>query len=632
MGDFSRDTFRLTNVMHRVWAGAAVTDPRHYMAVRTQQGVPVLDADVNEGLDIGRFSQQIQLRSFFGDGIPSENDGFRIGPVTADNDFAIGAGMALVGGALVFNPHAALTYLGQAAALGVTLPALAPPNTGSRVDLAYLEVWEEEVRAAGSPRADTRIVHPVIGMETCTRIERRWVVRVAPDVQQIGDVAPVAGHVFMPLARLRRSELQPRIQAHRIDDLRRTDVNVVRHLKIPFSLTRGALVVDSTRLAELLETLRGVLTARLAAETLHFTGAVDPERTLVLFALQHVLQVASTGALQARTRSLTAGDALQVLRTLLAGQREFVQALEDQGDTGTPLDDFVVDYRARLDALGTALDDDSLLDAYGAQQEVNAWLAAADDFLPEGNAFVQFLEVSPAGAMVAGTAYAFTVEARSDATAPGTTEEVFDVTATLSSDLWSVTPPAAEITLANLGGTGTVVFTVTPHAGNAQSTFTVVAAARRNPTGVRSTQPGIDLEIGEEPPIGAIVGYAGPPLNVHDEPELTVAQITSGFGVPVNFSIRNRTDTTHSYTLEWFITRPAGEDTTDWSPLEASPNSVTRTVAPGTTDLAGLRIRAPGGTAAGPTGTMHVRLVALDGSALPAPQQELVTIDFVVIA
>ncbi|MFD5406143.1 DUF6519 domain-containing protein [Streptomyces griseorubiginosus] len=63
MGDFSRSTF------DRV---------KHYVGVRLQQGVPLVDADWNELEDIRRFEVEAFLKWFVGDGVPAGNDGFRI--------------------------------------------------------------------------------------------------------------------------------------------------------------------------------------------------------------------------------------------------------------------------------------------------------------------------------------------------------------------------------------------------------------------------------------------------------------------------------------------------------------------------------------------------------------------------
>ncbi|NTU85869.1 MAG: hypothetical protein HGA45_42155 [Chloroflexales bacterium] len=66
MGNFSRNTFdRL----------------KHYVGVRLQQGVPLIDADWNELEDIRKFELQAFLAWFVGDGVPANNDGFRIAPL-----------------------------------------------------------------------------------------------------------------------------------------------------------------------------------------------------------------------------------------------------------------------------------------------------------------------------------------------------------------------------------------------------------------------------------------------------------------------------------------------------------------------------------------------------------------------
>ena len=66
MGDFSRTTFDRM---------------KHYVGVRLQQGVPIVDADWNELEDIRKYELQAFLKWFVGDGVASGNDGFRIAPL-----------------------------------------------------------------------------------------------------------------------------------------------------------------------------------------------------------------------------------------------------------------------------------------------------------------------------------------------------------------------------------------------------------------------------------------------------------------------------------------------------------------------------------------------------------------------
>ena len=106
MGDFSRSTFdRL----------------KHYVGVRLQQGVPLLDADWNELEDIRRYEVQAFLKWFVGDGVPAGNDGFRIAalPGGGVNTIRLTAATAGPGISSVRVDVAAST---AAAALGFTAP------------------------------------------------------------------------------------------------------------------------------------------------------------------------------------------------------------------------------------------------------------------------------------------------------------------------------------------------------------------------------------------------------------------------------------------------------------------------------------------------------------------------------
>lgn len=635
MANTSRDTFRLTNVLHQLDSGEVVAEPRHYVAVRQQQGVPVLDADWNELEDIRRVDHQLHLRFFIGNGIPTGSDGFRVGPVTADNDFAIDMGLALVEGWNVANVVAGLTYLGQTAITGLPVPALSPPLTGMRDDLIYLEVWEEETLAQSAPRADPRLIHPLIGLETCARIERRWLVQVAPNVTDPAAVVLPPGHVMLPLARARRVSGDQRIRANRIFDLRRTDINVAKYLKVPVNVERAGDLVDSTRLADLFEALRSIFATRLEANQLFVDTASDHDRAVVYFAVQHIAQVCATGALQARTNALTEADALAVMTTLAEAQEDFIDALSVHGNAGPATVAFVNDYRAHLDGSSSldgvtpALGEDDLIGAFLGQQTLNAWLSAAVGTLPEGDVTVQYIDVTPLEDLVAGTPYTFTVQFISGVTSDEVSE-TFDVFATLSSDLWSIDVEQTEIDLDNSGGTGTLEFVVTPSAANATCVFEVTARARRNPA-IQSTQPGLLLELGETPPIGSILLYAGPPLNADNRMELSAAQLTSGFGTAVAFTLNNSTDTQHTYTVQWWMTINTGPDT-GWSPIDSARSQNNFTVPPESLGGASLAVAGPDGTdVTGVVGVLHATLLLIDGAAPAAGQAVTLEIEFIAV-
>ena len=225
MGNFSRDTFdKLKN----------------YVGVRLQQGVPLVDADWNELEDIRKYELESFIKRFIGNGVPKGNDGFNIMPIpSVNNDFIIrggngtleGAGCCLVEGrevvlpaniqytqqVLFTNPEKA-TEWNEGKADDEKISAL-PPLTvppGPRTDLVYLDVWEREVDA----QEDTNLVNVLIGVQTCVRLKREWVVRVLENYTGIAPVQP-SGHVSYPLALLMRNGQQLTIQ-----DVRRTGLTL----------------------------------------------------------------------------------------------------------------------------------------------------------------------------------------------------------------------------------------------------------------------------------------------------------------------------------------------------------------------------------------------------------------------
>jgi hypothetical protein len=216
MGNFSRDTFdRL----------------KHYVGVRLQQGVPIVDADWNELEDIRRYELQAFLKWFVGNGVPNGNDGFQIQAVADPNDLSIrggdgtpeGTGRILVDGLDVLN-ESDIRYTAQAlfnnAALGAEwgvdpIPPLTTP-AGNRVDTVYLDVWEREVDST----EDADLVNPAIGVETAVRTRREWAVRVVEG--SLAVPAPTAGHIFYGLARLNRVGGAAVIPAGGIADIRET--------------------------------------------------------------------------------------------------------------------------------------------------------------------------------------------------------------------------------------------------------------------------------------------------------------------------------------------------------------------------------------------------------------------------
>ncbi len=218
MGDYSRDTFDKL---------------KHYVGVRLQQGVPLIDADWNEMEDIRKDQLRLFLELYIGDGIPRGNDGFALQPrAGTQHDFTIeggsggNPGICLVKGMDVRNQNdthytAQLLFdnAGLAQKWGVApLATLTLPSSGTRTDLVYIDAWEREV---GS-QEDATLVNPAIGMETCVRTKREWVVRVAEGTTSLP--ALPEGHAFYTLAVLTRRAGQPVIAQADFADKRRKNI------------------------------------------------------------------------------------------------------------------------------------------------------------------------------------------------------------------------------------------------------------------------------------------------------------------------------------------------------------------------------------------------------------------------
>jgi hypothetical protein len=198
MGNFSRNTF----------------DPlKNYVAVRLQQGVPVLDADWNELNDVTRQELYDALSLTFTDGVQPHGFDLEVGFDPEKNDLTILAGAALIQGRPV-RVRKNLRYSTQlwtdpkrAARDGVAVipPLTTPPGPAERIDIVYLDVWDREV----GTEEDADLINPAIGVETCVRLKREAAVRVAEGTTTL-PTAP-AGHAFLPLALLRRPPNQAQI-------------------------------------------------------------------------------------------------------------------------------------------------------------------------------------------------------------------------------------------------------------------------------------------------------------------------------------------------------------------------------------------------------------------------------------
>jgi len=638
MGNYSRDTFKLTNVMHQLITGEPVSNPRHYVGVRLQQGVPVLDADWNELEDIRRIELLAMLRHFIGNGVPAGNQGFQILSTTGDNDFSVGEGIMLVDGLLAVNSNLT-TYQTQTNAS--ELPALITP-AADRTDLVYLDTWEKEI--GGTDSGDSRLINDLIGIETAVRIERKWSVRVQEDATDLSSVTIEDGHHYLPLARIDRRATVAAITSDMIIDLRKIGITLSEYLKVPLFIQKGMETLESSRFIQMLKGFRTSLFARLREGQLPHQTASTQDENIVLIALQEVMNQAHIGEVQTASRNMDNQDAFEFMRSFYNAQKDFFDVLEDVGNAGNAAQDFINEYLKYLDGstadfikgVKLALDNQDLLEAVIAQEELNSFLSMPVTNLPEGSVNVFYNAVIPFEALVAGSTYAFTFEVESQVTSPLGSEE-FNIQVALSAASWTVEVDQSHVTLPNMGGKTTVTLTVTPNIAESQATLTVTAIAARNSL-IRSPQSGILLEIGIEPPVGNFFFYGDRRLNAQGQLEIRQSHLTRTTGREILFYIKNDNATeVRTYRIEHYIS-PDVADTTGWSPLQASPTTQNVQVNPNTSSDYFARVDGPKSPApAPPTGTTGkivatATLIEIDGSPVTGGVTVEIKIDFIVVA
>jgi hypothetical protein len=262
---------------------------RGYVGLHLEQGVPVLDRDLNLMQDLLAAGTRALFTRYVGNGTAEGRDGFRVippDPPSRVQDFGIdpgpgGQGTCLVDGIEV-SIDRRLSYTDQQDAPVLTTPAVTQPDP--RVDVVYLDVTLVEVDATIDPDLRNDLD---VGMETSVRLRPTWSVRVAEDLRQGGPLpAPPPGHGVYPLALLRRPRGRSTIDAAMITDLRQRRLTLAaieqRVSRVERILLTPAFSPD---VAQQLSPVRGVVGAAVtligknfdvAPVTVSFDGQAAP--------------------------------------------------------------------------------------------------------------------------------------------------------------------------------------------------------------------------------------------------------------------------------------------------------------------------------------------------------------------
>lgn len=163
---------------------------RNFSMVAFQQAKPLLDSELNLIQLMQNKMRADLVRTLLSSGMVSLTT--TTGVTDKQNTLRISNAVANVNGWLLY-----LRGMGRTdASSDIVFPAA--PNSGSREDFAWLEVWFEEVAPTGSPEDDDENVYKyggvqsgtlandlqdsVAGDETSRRIQLRWNIRTATDV------------------------------------------------------------------------------------------------------------------------------------------------------------------------------------------------------------------------------------------------------------------------------------------------------------------------------------------------------------------------------------------------------------------------------------------------------------------
>jgi hypothetical protein len=530
----------------------------------------MLDADWNELDDIRRLELETVLARAIGSGVPAGSDGFRIREAGTLNNFLIEPGLLFVDGWLVYN-RSSVDYPNQPYRNnpGVA-PALAVLTSAplARRELVFLDAWDQEVNSQG----DVNLVNPRIGVETCTRLERVWVVRMVTIAQNADPLAPATipdrqpGHRYYPLATIDRPA-GGQITDGMITDLRRTQLTLEALTHAPLLIddpVRGQRL-DSPRLAGAfrgnLDVMRDLL--RLTPEIFVYSGH-EPQTWQAMTAFQDVRAAATAFEQQARIEILHRQAASQAMNSFYQVQKKLMDTLQQfvsSGIAAAATGNFLSIYRPHLDgavpndplSLKFALTANDLLGAVMAQERLNEALGQQSDTLPEGTVSANLISITPPGAVIAGTNYQLTIRIQSHLTSSLGSESIRAIVS--AGPGWSLIfqgtdqPNQREILVAVPNGqTVDIVLIISASAGAANTTLNLTVRPERRQQLVYNNPP-VALAIGQ-PVLAATViaslNYQGPPLQPGNiTPPIARSTMFSGVNLP--FSITNLSTVQEQY-------------------------------------------------------------------------------------
>lgn len=541
MSDFSRDSFRATqNILNEVRGVTATQpDPKHYVSIRLQQGVPLLDADWNEQEDLRRIELEAVLAGLIGNGAPAGSDGFRIQPsLDPRRNLAIAQGLLLIDGWLVYNP-VATDYRDQphrnTPGVAPALPPLLPTTPTARRELVYLDAWERLVNS----QEDENLVDQRIGIETALRVERAWVVRTAVLTSAADPLSPQSipnrqpDHRYYPLALLNRPA-GDQITAAMITDLRRTHLNLAALTHAPLALNDPVRdhKADTHRLADAFAANLAALDDVFRFTPNAFVFAGQEIATWQLMTLyQELRAMAVTYREQALRNTFDQVAAFDVMsrffvmeRTLSQRLQQLVQPPPTGINAGPATQAFLANYNAFLTgdplSLETAINQGDLLGAILAQERINHEVSRPGGSRLDGSLSVSLTNVSPNAPVTVGVTQQLTLRINSQLISVANQEAIrLAATAgpgwTLAFVNGTEADPREIVTVVPNQTTREVVLNLTANTGAAPTDLDIKIFPDRRKLLVfrhESIPVAIGSEILVEAEIIAALGYQGPTL------------------------------------------------------------------------------------------------------------------------